>query len=71
MDVSAGLLRHWCLTFNHDEELFDVQVTEAYKPIRAMNTGSVLLTLEEEEIAWSEEEEEEEIDRNHRERFGW
>ncbi|MFO0938661.1 MAG: ImmA/IrrE family metallo-endopeptidase [Gemmataceae bacterium] len=67
-----GLLRHWFQTYGRDEELHEVEVTQSFLPVPVMGTLAVLLTMTEEDVLPHEEEEEEdEIDRNHRERFGW
>lgn len=67
-----GLLRHWFQLFARDEELFDVEVTQAFLPVQVMGTLVVLLTMTEEEVVLrDEEEEEDESDRDHREKFGW
>lgn len=67
-----GLLRHWFQTFDPEDELYDVEVTQSFLPVPVIDTLAVLLTMTEEDVFPQEEEEEEdEIDRNHRERFGW
>jgi len=68
-----GLLRHWFQTFDRDEELYDVEITQSFLPVPVMGTLAVLLTMNEEDVLPQEEEDEEEdeIDRNYRDRFGW
>jgi hypothetical protein len=68
-----GLLRHWFQTFDRGEDLHHVEVSQAFLPVPVMGTLAVLLTMDEDDVLPKEEEEEEEdeIDRDHRERFGW
>lgn len=65
------LLRYWFQTFDREEELYDIEVTQAFMPIPIMDTLLVLLTMTEEDVILPEEEEEDDLDREHRERFGW
>ncbi len=68
-----GLLRHWFQTFDRGEDLHDVEVTQAFLPVPVMGTLAVLLTMDEGDVLPEDEEEEEEdeIDRDHREKYGW
>ncbi len=66
-----GLLRHWFQTFDRDEELCEVEVTQAFLPVRITGTLVVLLTMDEDDLVPEEQEEEDDVDKEHRERFGW
>lgn len=67
-----GKLVEWFQTYDQEDDLADVEVTQAILPVRSMNTVLVLLTMDEDDLFPEEEEEEEdELDRDHRERFGW
>lgn len=64
-----GLLRHWFQTFDREDDLFEVEVTQAFLPVRIMDTLVVLLTMDEDAVldVDGDEEDEEEEDRD---RFG-
>jgi hypothetical protein len=62
-----GLLRHWFQTYDREDELYDVYLTEQFLPVRVMGTLLVVLTMDEEDLGGEEHEEEEEEDRD---RFG-
>ena len=64
-----GMLHHWFQTFDRDEELHDVQVTESFLPVRIMATLVVLLTMDEGDVFDLNDEEEEE-EEEERDRFG-
>ncbi len=67
-----GKLVDWLATYDREDALGDVEVTQETLPIRSMNTLVVLLTMDDDALFPEEDEEEEdEIDRDHRERFGW
>jgi hypothetical protein len=63
-----GNLCHWFETYDREEELYGVYVTEQYLPVRIMGTLVVLLTMDEDELFQEEEDEEEEEE--DRDRFG-
>jgi hypothetical protein len=65
-------LRHWFETYDREDDLFDVELSQVFLPIRSMGTLVVLLTMDESDLFPEEEEEEaDEVDREHRDRFGW
>jgi hypothetical protein len=55
-------------TFDRDEDLHDVQVTESFLPVRTTATLVVLLTMDEGDVFDLDHEEEEEEEE--RDRFG-
>ncbi len=70
-NTEDGILGHWLQTFDREDELYDVEVTQSFFPIRSLDTLIVLLTMDADAMSNEEEEEEDDIDRDHRERFGW
>jgi len=66
-----GKLIDWFQTYDREEDLAAVEVTQAILPVRSMNTVLVLLTMDEEDVMPEEQDEEDEFDRDHREKFGW
>lgn len=70
-ETEDGKLIDWFQTYDREDDLAAVEVTQAILPVRSMNTALVLLTMDEEDVLPEEEEEEDEVDRDHREKFGW
>lgn len=70
-DQEDTKLCHWFETYDREDELWDVEVTQSFLPVRSMGTVVVLLTLDEDDVVREEGEEEDEIDKDHRERYGW
>src|SRR5262249_26970779 len=66
-----GKLVDWFQTFTREDELADIEVTQATLPVKSLDSLVVLLTMDEEPLFPEEEEEEGDIDREHRERNGW
>ncbi|MBS0207109.1 MAG: ImmA/IrrE family metallo-endopeptidase [Planctomycetes bacterium] len=66
-----GILGHWFQLYDREDELYDVEVTQSFFPLRTVDTMVVLLTMDPDAISKEEDEEEDDIDRDHRERFGW
>ncbi len=66
-----GKLGHWFETYAREDDLSAVYVTEQFVPVPIMGTLLVLLTMDEEDVLRDEGEEEDDVDREHRERFGW
>lgn len=69
-ETEDGKLTDWFQTFDLEVELSGVEVTQAFMPVRSMKTVVVLLTMDD-DVVPDEEEEEDEVDRNHKEKFGW
>jgi Zn-dependent peptidase ImmA (M78 family) len=68
-----GMARHWFEMYDRGDDLHDVYVTQEFLPVQVMKTLVVLLTLDDDDLFKDDEEDEEEdeIDKDHRERFGW
>lgn len=62
-----GKLGHWFETYERQDDLYDVYVTEQFLPVQIMDTLLVVITMDEEDVIEEEVEEEEEEDRD---RFG-
>src|SRR5262249_18045246 len=64
-------LRHWFETYDREEELWDVEISQSFLPVRMMGTVVVVLTMDAQDVLHEEGEEEDDVDKDHRERFGW